>query len=90
MSSHSLKSKSRHPETTGIRRELFQVAHVTFEIVDHPEHGATFALIAGLAANAKDRRPLFSGHIEDGMGKELRKLAHRIDELEPRAAQAGG
>lgn len=90
MSSHSIKSKSRHPDPTGVRRELFEVAHVTFEIVDHPDHGATFALIAGLAVHAKDRRPLFSGHVEPGMGTALRKLAHRIDELEAQIARSGG
>lgn len=79
MSSHSLKSKRRHPDA---KRETFQVSHVTFEICDHPEYGVTFALIAGDAITAKDRRPLFSGHVTKGMSEELRELAFRIRQLE--------
>lgn len=82
MSSHSLKARRRHPEPSGYRREQFRVGHVTFEIVDPPEGGATFALIAGDAMLQKDRRPLFSGHVVRGMGTELRRIAHRFDELE--------
>jgi len=83
MSAHSVKSKRRHPDPDTSRRELFQVSHVTFEVVDHPRHGATFALIAGEACHAKDRRPLFSGHIGAGMADQLRDLARRIEEIEP-------
>lgn len=82
MSSHSRKARNRHPDPKTFKREHFKVAHVTFEVVAHPEDGSTFALIAGEAMHAKDRRPLFSGHIEPGMGTELRRLAHRCDELE--------
>ncbi|WP_417257372.1 hypothetical protein [Celeribacter sp.] len=82
MSTHSVKAKARHPDPSDFDRELFEVAHITFEVVDHPEYGQTFALIAGHALHAKDRRPLFSGHVEQGMGTQLRRLAHRIDELE--------
>ena len=79
MSSHSMKSKSRHPDK---ERETYQVGHITFEICED-KYGATFALIAGEAAEAKDRRPLFSGHISAGMYEELRALAYRIKQLEP-------
>jgi len=82
MSAHGLKAKRRHPETTTYEREKFIVAHVTFELCDHPKNGVTFALIAGDAIDAKDRRPMFSGHISKGMGSQLRRLAARIDELE--------
>lgn len=83
MSGHSLKARRRHPDPQ-IPREAYPIAHITVEVIDHPEHGATFALIAGEALHARDRRPLFSGHVEAGMGTQLRRLAHRIDELEDR------
>ena len=76
MSKHSLKSKRRHPDAN---RERYEVAHITFEV--SPED-KTFALIAGQALEAKDRRPLFTGFVEKGMGTQLRKLAHRFDDLE--------
>lgn len=79
MSKHSLKSKRRHPNAI---RERFEVGHITFEICDHPEDGRTFALIAGQALEAKDRRPLFTGYVKKGMATQLRKLAHRFDEME--------
>ena len=55
MSTHSVKAKRRHPDT---EREHYEVAHVTFEL-SKKDH--TFALIAGEALTARDRRPLFSG-----------------------------
>ena len=82
MSSHSVKAKARHPEPVHARRERFEVGHVTFEVCDHPDNGVTFALIAGQALHAADRRPMFSGHVARGMATQLRKLAHRLDELE--------
>ena len=42
---------------------------------------ATFALIAGDAEQAKDRRPLFSGMIEPEMEKELRRVAFRFKSI---------
>lgn len=84
MSTHSAKSCSRHPEPVTFAREQFQVGHITLEICDHPDNGVTFALIAGEAVHARDRRPLFTGHVPRGMATDLRKLAHRIDELEPK------
>ncbi len=82
MSSHSIKTRNRHPDPVHARREPFKVGHITFEICDHPDNGVTFALIAGEAVHVRDRRPLFSGHIAPGMARQLRKLAHRLDELE--------
>lgn len=76
MSIHSVKSKRRHPDAP---RETYVVGHCTFEI--SADQG-TFALIAGDALMAKDRRPLFTGHIEPGMATQLRKLAHRLDDIE--------
>ena len=53
---------------------------MTFEISE--EH-KTFALIAGEAVSAKDRRPLFSGHITDDMWKQLVNLANRVKAITP-------
>jgi len=82
MSSHGLKSKSRHPDPVTFKREAFRVGHILFEVCDHPENGKTFALIAGEATEAKFLRPMFTGFVQRGMGTQLRRLAHRFDELE--------
>lgn len=78
MSAHNAKSRAQ--VQTKIKRQSFAVAHVEFELVDHPDDGVTFGLrpVFGPA----DRRCLFSGHIERGMGTQLRRLAHAIDVLE--------
>jgi len=72
MSTHTLKAKRRHPDT---QRERITVGHITFELSSRDK---TFALIAGDAVQAKDRRPLFSGLIEPEMEKELRRVAFRM------------
>ncbi len=72
MSTHSLKAKRRHPDTT---RERITVGHITFELSSRDK---TFALVAGDAMQAKDRRPMFSGFIEPEMEKELRRVAFRM------------
>ena len=72
MSTHSVKAKRRHPET---EREHYEVAHMTFEL-SKKDH--TFALIAGEALTARDRRPLFSGIITEHMAEELEVVAWRI------------
>jgi hypothetical protein len=72
MSTHSLKAKRRHPDT---QRERITVGHITFELSPRDK---TFALVAGDAVQAKDRKPLFSGLIEPEMEKELRKVAFRM------------
>ncbi len=90
MSAHSVKCRRRHPAPVTYEREAFEVGHVTFEIADHPETGATFALIAGQAMHARDRRPLFTGHVRPGMATQLRKLAHRLDEIEARGVARRG
>ena len=72
MSTHTLKAKRRHPDT---QRERITVGHITFELSSRDK---TFALIAGDAVQAKDRRPLFSGLIEPQMEKELRRVAFRM------------
>jgi len=81
VSKHSLKSKRRHPDAI---RERFEVGLISLEYGDHREDGRTFALIAGQALEAKDRRPLFTGYVKKGMATQLRKLAHRFDEMEKR------
>lgn len=75
MSTHSVKAKRRHPET---EREHYEVAHITFEL-SKKDH--TFALIAGEALTAKDRRPLFSGVITKHMAEELEVVAWRIKQF---------
>ena len=82
MSAHSVKNRARHPDPVTFKREQFRVGHVLFEVCDHPEYGKTFALIAGEATEAKMLRPLFTGFVQRGMGTQLRRLAHRFDELE--------
>jgi len=72
MSTHSVKAKRRHPDT---EREHYEVAHMTFEL-SKKDH--TFALIAGEALTARDRRPLFSGVITEHMAEELEVVAWRI------------
>ena len=72
MSTHSVKAKRRHPDT---EREHYEVAHMTFEL-SKKDH--TFALIAGEALTARDRRPLFSGIITEHMAEELEVVAWRI------------
>jgi len=76
MSTHTLKSKRRHPDTKRIRIE---VGHITFELSPKDK---TFALIAGEAATAKDRRPLFTGFIEKGMDAQLRQVAFQFKMIE--------
>jgi hypothetical protein len=65
-----------------LKRERIDIAHMTVELIDHPEDGPTFNLIAGKALNAAQRRPLFSGHIEKGMSEQLRELAFYVRDLE--------
>jgi len=79
----SLCNKKHNGRYPAVKRETFQVGHVTFEVNENEDGGSTFALIAGEAATDKDRRPLFSGHISSGMYDELRALAYRIKQLEP-------
>ena len=75
MSTHTVKAKRRHPDTD---REHYEVAHMTFEL-SKKDH--TFALIAGEALTAKDRKPLFSGVITDHMADDLEVVAWRIRQL---------
>lgn len=90
MSAHSPKARNRHPNPSTYEREGFRVGHILFEVCDHPEHGKTFALIAGEATEDKMRRPLFTGFVQRGMGTQLRRLAHRFDELEAGLPSEGG
>jgi|TARA_B110000977_G_scaffold178595_1_gene236390 hypothetical protein len=53
------------------------VDHLTFELTE-----TTYAVIAGEAVHAKDRKPLFTGVITKGTATELRRLAHQFDERE--------
>jgi len=60
-----------------INREQFKVDHLTFELTEK-----TYAVIAGEAVHAKDRKPLFTGTITKGTATQLRRLAHQFDERE--------
>lgn len=83
MTSHTSRAKSRHPKPNRFDREQWAIGHVTFELADNPKTGATFALIAGEAPDGK-RKPLFTGIIKAGMATQMRRLAHRLDEIEAR------
>ena len=76
MSVHSLKCKRRHRDAP---RDRLQVGHICFEL---SVENASFALIAGDALTANDRRPLFTGFVQRGMARQLRELAHRFDKIE--------
>lgn len=76
LSVHSLKCKRRHPDAP---RDRIQVGHILFEL---SVENASFALIAGDALTANDRRPLFTGFVQRGMGQQLRDLADRFDQIE--------
>ena len=76
MSTHTLKANRRHPDAD---RDCIQVGHITFEF---SRKNKTFALKACEAANAKDRKPLFTGFIEKGMHKELLRLASVFRQVE--------
>jgi hypothetical protein len=78
MSAHNAKSRAQAQSRT--IRQTFEVGHVQFELCNHPENGVTFGLRP--VYGPEDRRCLFSGHIERGMGTQLRRLAHAMDALE--------
>lgn len=59
----------------------YPVAHVTFRIRENARDGNTFTLVAGDAAQAKDRKPFFTGFVEPQMAAELRALAKKLDQL---------
>lgn len=81
MSAHGTRSTGRHLDAD--LRERFEIGHVVFEVCDHPENGVTFALRAGLdPMSPRVPPPLFSGHVGAGMARQLRRLAHRLDDLE--------
>lgn len=79
MSKHSLKSRRCHPNAP---RERFFLDHVCVEICPT---NRTFALFAGNPDDMETPRPLFTGFVERGMGTVLRRIAHRFDDLEPKA-----
>ncbi|KMK63787.1 hypothetical protein [Puniceibacterium sp. IMCC21224] len=83
MSAHSSRAIGRHPDPVGFRRERWPVGHVNFEVIDHPQDCVTFALRADVdRGDGKLPPALFSAHVPRGMATQLRKLAHRLDELE--------
>jgi hypothetical protein len=83
MSVHSTRATSRHPHRWR-NRERFAVAHVAFEIEEGTD-GATFCIrVRHDDHMPRIPKPLCSGLIQPGMARELRKLAHRLDEIEAR------
>jgi hypothetical protein len=67
-------------ERIEVARLPFQVSHVTFEIGDHPDTGLTFTLTVSDAPAKKDRGPLFTGFVHQGMPEQLRALADHLQE----------
>ncbi|MCV2870651.1 hypothetical protein OEW28_18720 [Defluviimonas sp. WL0002] len=87
MSAHSTKARGRHPETRTVIRRAFPVAHVLFEVIDHPENGVTFGL---RTLYGPENRPcLFSGHVEPQQARELRALADYLDTLKGKIGGQG-
>ena len=62
------------------RREL-PLGHIIVETLDDPRGGKTFAFFATEAMKEK-KVSIFSGHIEKGMGDQLRLIASMFDFLE--------
>lgn len=67
----------------------FPIGHVTFQVRETLQDGTTFALVAGDAAKAKDRRPAFTGHVGPQMAAELRALADKLDKIRDRQLMGG-
>lgn len=82
MSGHKQGVKTRHPDLIATPRQYFDVAHVQFEVINHPVNGVTFGLRTKFGPD--NRGCLFSGHIERGMAAELRALADVLEPLEAR------
>lgn len=70
------------PRPKILDKQYFHIGHVVCRTTEHREYGITFALYPDVEAGEK--KPLFTGHIEKGMGTELRRLAHHFDDLEAR------
>lgn len=67
----------------------FALGHITLRTTVCPRGGTTFALFAGEAlTEAHRRKPLFTGHVEAGMGTQCRRLGHHLDDLEQAIACA--
>lgn len=80
--------KDGHQTPKNVTR--FPVCHVTFEVRENEHGGNTFALVAGDAAQAKDRKPFFTGFIEADMAAQLRDLAKKVDQLAAKREMENG
>lgn len=81
MSTH--KNRRGNDPETWRHHTQFPMAHVVFEVCDHPVHGITFAVRARLDPLAERIPPAFcSGFVTPGMAAELRKMADVLDGLE--------
>lgn len=81
MSAHGLQSRSRAPNPKTFEREPFPFGHCQFEVADNPRDAITFGIYVGDPLDPK-RRAIVTGLVKRGMATQLRRLAHRLDELE--------
>ncbi len=77
MSAHSQKSRMKDCK---FPRTIIQVGHMFFEIVDHPTNGQTFAVYVN-DPKTHTRPAQFSGHVQNDMGSELRRVAAAFDQV---------
>ncbi|MFV1591277.1 hypothetical protein VWZ88_01755 [Phaeobacter sp. JH20_36] len=68
-------------------QSYFRIGHVVVRTTVHRENGQTFSLFPDVEGG--EAKPLFTGHIEKGMGTELRRLAHHFDDLEAKLPKVG-
>lgn len=73
---------TRAPDPKGTTRETFMIAHVLFELCDHPEHGVTFGLRPRNDPGEAPAKLLFAAHVPPRMAEQMRIVADRLDELE--------
>lgn len=66
-------------------QQHFRVGHMIVRTTDHAENGQTYCLYPDVEGGEK--KPLFTGHVEKGMGTELRRLAHHFDDLEAKKSE---
>jgi len=74
----------------GAQRERFSVAHLDIDVVSHPEDGTFFGLRARHVPAAAQPPLLASGPVPAQMARELRALAHRLDQLAALQRRASG
>ena len=78
----------KHGHVAKAKETIFPVAHITFRVRETDVDGTTFALFAGEPKDIAPSRALFTGFVERDMGKQLRKLADLIDDINDKQALA--